>query len=91
MKPGRTYHFEAFGAVWSAKLERAKNAAGEQDTRVFWACVEHLEGPHGGMSDGSLESFGAWFKLYGRLPPLEPPSAGGVSHERGITCTDAPT
>jgi hypothetical protein len=72
MQPNTVYHFVAFGALWTAKLEVTKHGEGTV-RRVVWACLESLEGPHGGMSDGSPEQFSAWFKLHGQLSPLEPP------------------
>jgi hypothetical protein len=80
MQHNQLYHFEAFGTLWTVKLERTSS---KQDARtkdgisndaqhVFWASLEPLEGNQG-MSDGTLEQFEKWFKKHGQLSPLEPP------------------
>ena len=79
MENNQLYHFQAFGVLWTAKLERKNNkqdgktkTATSNDTEhVSWAAIEMLEGNQG-MSNGTLKQFEAWFKLHGQLSPLEP-------------------
>lgn len=70
---GQLYHFEAYGVLWTVKLEVVKDDADHAHTLAAWACLEAAEGPHGGMMQGSLEAFETWFKAHGQLSPLEPP------------------